>query len=196
MSEEKIYPVPEAFAARAHIDAALYEKMYKQSVDDPEGFWAEQAEKFVSWYKPWDKVLEWNYNEGEISWFEGAELNVCYNCVDRHLESRGDQVAIRECIFDLYGDTGVLFRFMRDREGFQRFTGEGEGEEQGEEQGEQRGALQGQAQMQMFMDGMGPMSGGIGPPPATSLPSFLNMRYGGPPGKVGTSSCDQPNRSS
>ena len=94
MSEEKIYPVPEAFAARAHIDAALYEKMYKQSVDDPEGFWAEQAEKFVSWYKPWDKVLEWNYNEGEISWFEGAELNVCYNCVDRHLESRGDQVAI------------------------------------------------------------------------------------------------------
>ena len=94
MSEGKIYPVPEAFAARAHIDAALYEKMYKQSVDDPEGFWAEQAEKFVSWYKPWDKVLEWNYNEGEISWFEGAELNVCYNCVDRHLESRGDQVAI------------------------------------------------------------------------------------------------------
>ena len=94
MSEEKIYPVPEAFAARAHIDAALYEEMYKQSVDDPEGFWAEQAEKFVSWYKPWDKVLEWNYNEGEISWFEGAELNVCYNCVDRHLESRGDQVAI------------------------------------------------------------------------------------------------------
>ena len=94
MSEEKIYPVPEAFAARAHIDAALYEEMYKQSVDDPEGFWAEQAEKFVNWYKPWDKVLEWNYNEGEISWFEGAELNVCYNCVDRHLESRGDQVAI------------------------------------------------------------------------------------------------------
>jgi len=94
MSEEKTYPVPEAFAARAHIDAALYEEMYKQSVDDPEGFWAEQAEKFVSWYRPWDKVLEWNYNEGEISWFEGAELNVCYNCVDRHLESRGDQVAI------------------------------------------------------------------------------------------------------
>ena len=50
MSEEKIYPVPEAFAARAHIDAALYEEMYKQSVDDPEGFWAEQAEKFVNWY--------------------------------------------------------------------------------------------------------------------------------------------------
>ena len=94
MSEEKIYPVPESFAAQAHIDAALYQEMYKHSVDDPEGFWAEQAEKFVSWYKPWNKVLEWDYNEGKISWFEGAELNVCYNCVDRHLESRGDQIAI------------------------------------------------------------------------------------------------------
>ena len=94
MSEEKIYPVPESFAAHAHIDAALYQEMYKHSVDDPEGFWAEQAEKFVSWYKPWNKVLEWDFSEGKISWFEGAELNVCYNCVDRHLESRGDQVAI------------------------------------------------------------------------------------------------------
>ncbi|MGI9321339.1 MAG: acetate--CoA ligase, partial [Thiogranum sp.] len=94
MSEEKTYPVPESFAAQAHIDAALYQEMYKHSVDDPEGFWAEQAEKFVSWYKPWNKVLEWNFNEGKISWFEGAELNVCYNCVDRHLESRGDQTAI------------------------------------------------------------------------------------------------------
>ena len=94
MSEEKIYPVPESFAAQAHIDADLYQEMYKNSVDDPEGFWAEQAEKFVSWYKPWNKVLEWDYNEGKISWFEGAELNVCYNCVDRHLESRGDQIAI------------------------------------------------------------------------------------------------------
>jgi len=94
MSEEKIYPVPESFAAQAHIDAALYQEMYKHSVDDPEGFWAEQAEKFVSWYKPWDKVLEWDFSAGKINWFDGAELNVCYNCVDRHLESRGDQIAI------------------------------------------------------------------------------------------------------
>jgi len=94
MSEEKVYPVSESFAAQAHIDAALYQEMYKNSVDDPEGFWAEQAEKFVSWFKPWNKVLEWDFNEGKIAWFEGAELNVCYNCVDRHLETRGDQVAI------------------------------------------------------------------------------------------------------
>jgi acetyl-CoA synthetase len=94
MSEEKIYPVPESFAARAHINQAQYQELYKRSVDDPEAFWAEQAETFVDWYKPWNKVLEWDYHKGEISWFEGAELNVCYNCVDRHLETRGDQVAI------------------------------------------------------------------------------------------------------
>jgi acetyl-CoA synthetase len=94
MSEEKIYPVPESFATRAHINQAQYQELYKRSVDDPEAFWAEQAEAFVDWYKPWDKVLEWDYHKGEISWFEGAELNVCYNCVDRHLETRGDQVAI------------------------------------------------------------------------------------------------------
>jgi acetyl-CoA synthetase len=94
MSEEKVYPVPEAFAANAHVNESQYREMYKRSVDDPEGFWAEQAEQFVSWYKPWDRVLDWNYHEADIRWFEGAELNACYNCVDRHLDSRGDQVAI------------------------------------------------------------------------------------------------------
>ncbi len=94
MSEEKIYPVPESFAARAHINEDRYWDMYQRSVDYPEGFWAEQAEQFVTWYKPWNKVLEWDYSEGKISWFEGAELNVCYNCVDRHLATRGDQIAI------------------------------------------------------------------------------------------------------
>ncbi len=94
MSEEKIYPVPESFAARAHINQDRYWDMYQRSVDNPEGFWAEQAEQFVTWYKPWNKVLEWDYSEGKISWFEGAELNVCYNCVDRHLATRGDQIAI------------------------------------------------------------------------------------------------------
>ncbi len=94
MSEEKIYPVPESFAARAHINEDRYWDMYQRSVDDPEGFWAEQADQFVTWYKPWNKVLEWDYSEGKISWFEGAELNVCYNCVDRHLATRGDQIAI------------------------------------------------------------------------------------------------------
>lgn len=94
MSQEKVYPVPADFAANAHINSARYQEMYRRSVDEPEAFWAEQAEQFVSWYKPWDKVLEWDFHEGSIRWFEGAELNVSYNCVDRHLEKRADQTAI------------------------------------------------------------------------------------------------------
>ncbi len=94
MSQEKVYPVPADFAANAHINNARYQEMYRRSVDETEAFWAEQAEQFVSWYQPWDKVLEWDFHAGSIRWFEGAELNVSYNCVDRHLEKRADQTAI------------------------------------------------------------------------------------------------------
>ena len=94
MSDEKVYPVPADFAADAHIDEAKYGEMYRRSVEDPEGFWAEQAEHFISWSKPWDRVLDWDYTEPRIRWFEGAELNACYNCIDRHLDTRGDQTAI------------------------------------------------------------------------------------------------------
>lgn len=91
---EKIYDIPAKFAARAHINTATYEDMYQHSITDPKSFWAEQADTFVSWFKPWDKVLDWDYNKGDIRWFEGGKLNVTYNCIDRHLESRGNQVAI------------------------------------------------------------------------------------------------------
>jgi len=94
MSDNKIYPVPNAVAARAYIDEVKYRQMYDRSVADPEGFWAEQAHAFVDWYKPWETVLDWDYHAAHIRWFEGARLNVCVNCVDRHLESRADQVAI------------------------------------------------------------------------------------------------------
>ncbi len=94
MSDEKIYPVPSSVASAAHIDSAKYQTMYQKSIDEPEAFWEEQAKEFISWYKPWDKVLDWDYNEGKIRWFEGAELNVSYNCIDRHLDTRADQTAI------------------------------------------------------------------------------------------------------
>ena len=96
MSESKVYPVPPEIAARAHITAEQYEQMYRRSVDDPDGFWAEQAEAFITWYQPWRKVSDWSYDASDlhIKWFEGGTLNACYNCVDRHLETRGDQVAI------------------------------------------------------------------------------------------------------
>jgi len=94
MSESKVYPVPESFASKAWIDAESYETLYRRSVEDPEGFWAEQAEQFLSWSKRWDRVLDWNYEEPKIRWFEGGRLNVAYNCLDRHLETRGDQTAL------------------------------------------------------------------------------------------------------
>jgi len=94
MSEAKIYPVKESFAATTNITEAQYNKMYQRSVSDPDGFWAEQATDFIDWSHPWDKVLDWDYSKGHIRWFEGAKLNVSYNCIDRHLDKRADQVAI------------------------------------------------------------------------------------------------------
>ncbi|TCO83686.1 acetyl-coenzyme A synthetase [Plasticicumulans lactativorans] len=94
MSDEKIYPVPAEVAANAWINEAKYQEMYARSVNDPDGFWAEQAEQFVTWFKRWDKVSDNDYKAGRIRWFDGARLNVSYNCLDRHLEKRGDQVAI------------------------------------------------------------------------------------------------------
>jgi len=94
MAEEKVYDVPAEVAAGAYANDAQYKEMYERSVSDPEGFWAEQAEKYVTWSKPWNKVLEWDFHKARIRWFEGAKLNVSYNCLDRHLETRGDQVAI------------------------------------------------------------------------------------------------------
>jgi len=94
MSEVKTYPVPADAAARAHADNDNYLEMYQRSIEDPEKFWAEQANELVSWFKPWDSVMNVDYHKADIKWFEGASLNVCYNCVDRHLENRADQVAI------------------------------------------------------------------------------------------------------
>jgi acetyl-CoA synthetase len=95
MSEIKTYQVPEAIQKNAHINNEQYLEMYQQSIDHPDEFWAEQAEAFVSWFKPWDKVQSGGYEgDANIKWFEGAKLNVSYNCLDRHLETRGDQTAI------------------------------------------------------------------------------------------------------
>ncbi|TDJ16287.1 MAG: acetate--CoA ligase [Gammaproteobacteria bacterium] len=94
MSESKSYDVPEDVAAKAYINNDKYNEMYQRSISDPEGFWAEQAEEFIDWFKPWTKVWDWDFDDARIAWFEGAKLNVSYNCLDRHLESRGNQVAI------------------------------------------------------------------------------------------------------
>lgn len=93
---DKTFPVSAEFSANANINRAEYETMYARSIEDPEGFWAEQANKYVTWYKPWTKTLDWSFDQDNlhINWFTNAKLNVSYNCIDRHLKTRGDQVAI------------------------------------------------------------------------------------------------------
>jgi acetyl-CoA synthetase len=94
MSDVKVYDLfPEA-VARAHITEEKYQEMYAHSVSDPDGFWAEQAKDLLTWSKDWDQVQSGSYDEGQFRWFEGGKLNVAYNCIDRHLETRADQVAI------------------------------------------------------------------------------------------------------
>lgn len=94
MSENKIYPVKQEIAASSHNNAENYLRMYQYSIDKPEEFWAEQAKKYLEWSKPWDTVMNCDFQTGYIRWFEGGTLNVSVNCIDRHLELRGDQVAI------------------------------------------------------------------------------------------------------
>lgn len=94
MSEHRIYPVNETAASRSLLSQSEYQDMYQRSIDSPDEFWAEQAGKFLYWHEPWKEVYSGNFAKADISWFTGGKLNVCYNCVDRHLEKRGRQTAI------------------------------------------------------------------------------------------------------
>jgi acetyl-CoA synthetase len=91
----KIYEVDEATASRALIDKAGYDEMYRRSIEDNEGFWAEQAAR-VDWIKPFTKVKDVSFAKDDlhVRWYYDGTLNVCYNCVDRHLETKADDVAI------------------------------------------------------------------------------------------------------
>ena len=93
--DTNFYPVSEATKERALITEAQYKEMYAQSVNDNEGFWADQAKR-VDWIKPFTKVKDVSFAKDDlhIRWYEDGSLNACYNCVDRHLESKGDDVAI------------------------------------------------------------------------------------------------------
>ncbi|MDJ0808442.1 MAG: acetate--CoA ligase [Gammaproteobacteria bacterium] len=109
---EKVYDVPADFAAQANITSDQYKDMYQRSVSDPQGFWAEQANAYLSWFKPWDKVLDWSFGEDDlhIEWFKGGKINVSFNCLDRHLDSRGDQTAIIWESDDPSRDKAITYR--------------------------------------------------------------------------------------
>ncbi|RKF14472.1 acetate--CoA ligase [Alginatibacterium sediminis] len=96
MSDSKIYPVKANIAQTTHLDNEQYLAMYQASVSDPETFWAEQGRKFVDWMKPFTKVKNTSFDPGHVSikWFEDGQLNISANCIDRHLATRGDEVAI------------------------------------------------------------------------------------------------------
>ena len=94
MDDNRIYPVALPNAEDAYIDEACYQEMYRRSIESPEEFWSQQAEKYLTYSKKWDRVMDYDYVNGAIAWFSGAKLNATVNCIDRHLETRGDQTAI------------------------------------------------------------------------------------------------------
>lgn len=86
-AKEERYPPPRDFQKKAHVKSfAEYSRLYKRSVEDPEGFWAERAEE-LSWFKKWERVLDYDFRQAKIRWFEGGKMNVSFNCLDRHLET-------------------------------------------------------------------------------------------------------------
>ena len=93
LQEQRSFPPPPEFAAKAHIKSlAEYERIYKESVDNPEKFWGDIAEE-LHWFKPWNKVLEWKAPWAK--WFSGGEINLSYNCLDRHVQAgKGTKTAI------------------------------------------------------------------------------------------------------
>jgi acetyl-CoA synthetase len=89
-----VFPVPEAVARSAHCDEAKYQTMYRRSIEDPEGFWAEQAKR-LDWIQPPTRIRDVDFKDNaRIRWFEDGMLNISANCIDRHLSTRGNQTAI------------------------------------------------------------------------------------------------------
>ncbi|MEH6365522.1 MAG: acetate--CoA ligase [Pseudomonas marincola] len=93
MFEITRHPVAEAVRQRAHLNDDDYQRLYRQSVEQPEAFWAEQAKQFLDWFTPWQSVHHVDMRKGHATWFKGGKLNVSYNCIDRHLQQRGEQIA-------------------------------------------------------------------------------------------------------
>ncbi|VVP57798.1 Acetyl-coenzyme A synthetase [Pseudomonas fluorescens] len=94
MFDISTFPHADAVRRAAQLSQDDYRRLYRQSIEHPSDFWAEQAKRFLDWSTPWDTVQRYNLKTGEASWFAGGKLNVSYNCIDRHLEKRGDQTAI------------------------------------------------------------------------------------------------------
>ncbi len=114
MSEVHVYSVPDAVRDRAFINEEQYQAMYQRSVEDPEGFWAEQADIFLTWEKKWDRVFSEDMPAGRVSWFDGGRLNISVNCIDRHLPDRAGQTAIIWEGDDPADDKAITYQTLHD----------------------------------------------------------------------------------
>jgi acetyl-CoA synthetase len=94
MSELQLYPVSDHWSENAWINKEKYEDMYQESVESPDSFWEKQAAEFLDWSVKWEQVYSADFSKGHSTWFLGGKLNVTVNCIDRHLDNRGDQTAI------------------------------------------------------------------------------------------------------
>jgi acetyl-CoA synthetase len=94
MSNQNVYPVAESWSASAWVDKEKYQSMYRQSIEEPDLFWAEQSDLFLTWQQPWTDLNNVEFKQAQASWFIDGKLNVAVNCIDRHLHTSADQIAI------------------------------------------------------------------------------------------------------
>ena len=93
MNKEKIYQPPQSILENSNISETEFNKLYKQSLENPEEFWANQADLYLDWDEQWTKVRENDIERGQIIWFKDGKLNASVNCIDRHLPENGNKVA-------------------------------------------------------------------------------------------------------
>jgi acetyl-CoA synthetase len=114
MTEQTVYPVPKEFENHTHIRNDQHLAMYGASINRSDKFWSQKADEFITWFKPWNKLTESDFDKGQAKWFLGAELNASYNCIDRHLELKADHTAIIWEGDDPGDDLRVTYRELHD----------------------------------------------------------------------------------
>ena len=115
MSDTLIHPVTKQWKDNAWINQDRYQAMYRESIKNPEKFWAKQAEEFLSWESPWQTVCDYNFERADATWFGGGTLNVSVNCIDRHLKERADQTALIWEGDEPTDDKKVTYRELHDK---------------------------------------------------------------------------------
>ena len=93
MNKERIYNPSQSILENSNISSSEFEELYKKSLENPDQFWSEQADKYLDWYQRWTQIQETDIKKGEIAWFKGGKLNASVNCIDRHLPENSEKIA-------------------------------------------------------------------------------------------------------